>query len=120
MSKLRIDRKTWLRGEGAAKSRLLRSSDGKMCCLGFYGISCDVPLESLRDRQSPWHVSRAWPEQAAWLEVPLDDSTSNPNRPTPDCSELMIVNDDWNRNDAEREAEIITIFAKHDVEVEFF
>lgn len=47
-----VDRQTWLRGEGPIESYLLRSSDGKMCCLGsvcvaaglspsvFSGIQC--------------------------------------------------------------------------------
>jgi hypothetical protein len=34
--KLTVDRKTWLRGEGDRVSRLLRPSDGQMCCLGFW------------------------------------------------------------------------------------
>lgn len=29
-----IDRTLWLRGEGPTRSRLLRPSDGKMCCVG--------------------------------------------------------------------------------------
>jgi len=33
--KVIVNRKTWLRGEGSAVSKLLRSGDNKMCCLGF-------------------------------------------------------------------------------------
>lgn len=45
-----INRKTWLRGEGTSPSRLLRSSDGKMCCVGFICLAEGVPEEAIKDK----------------------------------------------------------------------
>ena len=48
---IRIDRLKWLRSE--TNSYLLRSEDGKMCCLGQIGKSLGVPREDLLDTGAP-------------------------------------------------------------------
>jgi|SRR3984957_16017850 len=48
-----IDRNKWLRGEGTSKSSLLRSSDGKMCCLGIYLSACGVAKDILKNLATP-------------------------------------------------------------------
>lgn len=51
--KVVIDRKRWLRGEGSSTSKLLRSSDGKMCCLGFVCIQAGASETDIMDISSP-------------------------------------------------------------------
>ena len=48
-----INRKKWLRGEGDDDSRLLRSTDNKMCCLGFLGKACGISSACLSGRGMP-------------------------------------------------------------------
>lgn len=53
VTELVIDRSKWLRGEGSNASRLLRESDGKMCCLGMYGLACGLTPEDLLESHTP-------------------------------------------------------------------
>jgi hypothetical protein len=50
--KFTIERSKWLRGEGGAKSGLLRGSDGKMCCIGQVCSQLGVKNESLENLKS--------------------------------------------------------------------
>lgn len=43
-----VDRRTWLRGEGFS-SRLLRKTDGKMCCMGSYCLARGLKPEEIED-----------------------------------------------------------------------
>lgn len=97
-----IDRKRWLRGEGSQNSKLLRPIDGKMCCLGFYGLACGLSAEHLRNVGLPADTAscRLWPP---WLR----DSDF-------ECDDLTYLND----NDPD-EAKIAAIFARHGVTVRF-
>ena len=110
--KLVIDRSTWLRGEGSDESRLLRSLDGKMCCLGFYSLACGLTDDHICDEATPDEIGKvAWPEDAQWMWDQWDLSD--------DCEELISTNDLGVLLEQEREQIIATIFAKHGVEVEF-
>lgn len=42
-----VERSKWLRGEGHQESALLRESDGKMCCMGFYALACGAKSEEI-------------------------------------------------------------------------
>lgn len=53
MLKVTIDRSRWLRGEGPARSFLLREEDGKMCCLGFACIAAGCAPEELAGEKTP-------------------------------------------------------------------
>lgn len=121
--KLIIDRAKWLRGEGSEDSYLVRASDGKMCCLGFYGQACGLDIEAMRDVPSPAEVpdviAMAWKE-GRWLFDDLYKFTSA------SCSNLMEANDvvcsdfeEIEEVERQREAEIVSLFAFHSVEVEF-
>lgn len=108
--KLVIERESWLRGEGSDASELLRPGDGKMCCLGFYGLACGYLPEDLERLKTPASLLDAskWP---AWLlEFP---------HVTRECARLMSVNDNPDCTSSEREEEIIRRFAAYGVEVEF-
>jgi hypothetical protein len=109
-TKLVIDRKRWLRGEGDRTSFLLRPSDGKMCCLGFFGLACGIPASLLDGVPAPQSVLRSeWP---AWL-VTRSDIPGCAN-PSSTCVKLMTLNDD----DPD-ETHIARIFREHGVEVIF-
>jgi|ERR1700722_1573727 len=54
-----IDRKKWLHGED--DSALIRTSDGKMCCLGIYLSACKVPKKKLENVQTPYGVEDTVP-----------------------------------------------------------
>ena len=64
--KVYIDRNRWLRGEGSGVSRLLRSTDGKMCCLGFCMLALGRTEEQIRDVTTP-----AAKERLGFNETPL-------------------------------------------------
>lgn len=40
--KVIIDRTKWYRGQGSIGSSLLRPTDQKMCCVGFFGKACNI------------------------------------------------------------------------------
>lgn len=110
--KLTIDRNVWLRGEGASASCLLREVDGKRCCLGIYLQACGVRDEELGYSESPEKIQHL-PNQAQWLIEPTTYTD------TGDTCNLMERNDIREIGEDEREEKIASIFAKHNVEVEF-
>lgn len=118
--KLIIDRQKWLRGEGAIASRLLRPSDGKMCCLGQLGIACGIPSGMLENRAVPSDVplhANAFPQ---FLIINLGDSEYIQPDTSNECLALMKINDGvYYYSEAEREHALTMEFAKHDIQVEF-
>jgi hypothetical protein len=105
--KLVIDRSKWLRGEGQDESYLLRKKDGKMCCLGFYGLACGLTEEDILMKGTPEEVEVFW-GPGSWLVSGIMDA-----------NELMSINDGRHRSAKERELKIAALFSKHGVEVEF-
>lgn len=114
MEKLVIDRTKWLRGEGSEASRLLRPSDGKMCCLGFYSLSCGLTDKDIQNIPAAPEIAEI-PEVMDWL---IEDC-GNRIVHSDDAAELMDYNDTPPIRDTDREAHITEIFAKHGIEVEF-
>lgn len=110
-----IDRKTWLRGEGSEFSLLLRKTDHRQCCLGFYLNQCGgISKKDLVGTESPVEFNNVLNETERWLlrnENMLYNSV--------DCYDLMKINDNADLIPELREKEIADIFAKHGVEVEF-
>jgi hypothetical protein len=142
--KLVIDRSMWLHGEGivGGESSLLRTRDGKRCCLGFYCAALGVPDEDLADRpmpsaivngrrrepgtsrlyetgahlMRPQHIERlGWLVAKADARVIVDDvqNLANLNDANVDDRNSRVL------DEAQRERDIAAVFAKHDVEVEF-
>ena len=115
--KLTIDRLEWLRGEGPLRSKLLRDSDGKRCCVGIYAQALGVPDEKILDCAWPnrmgediliWDSETWWcAEEAPWLH----NECAAPG--------LANINDDPELNEVTREQLITGRFAEHDVEVTF-
>ena len=113
--RFKIERHRWLRGEGGADSELLRESDGKMCCLGFYALalgSDENDIAGIGDPETAPSCS-AWPE---WL---LQDRGEDGLMHTDDAISLIKINDEQTIGDAHREQRIASIFASHGVEVTF-
>lgn len=111
-----IKRSKWLRGEGGENSFLLRESDGKMCCLGFYGKVIGISAYRLKGYRSPTDNKASYLEfkkRAPWLlhdRLHLTQSTA--------CISL-ILNNDSKVLDANREELIALIFAENNVIVKF-
>lgn len=116
-----IERERWLRGD-EENSRLLRPSDGKMCCLGFFARACGIDEDQIEDEAEPEDVPGAgWP---LWVLRESDDFAGDYDLPgklknSLDIVELIKANDDEATGDRKRESRIAEIFAKHGVEVEF-
>ncbi len=115
--KLVIERARWLRGTGGPNSKLL-DRDGKMCCLGFFGLACGFVEADLRGVAEPSGVTcdadGEWPSWLSSLdeyERRLIDTTA--------CGLLMGTNDDDAIDDRNREEKLAKLFAEHGVEVEF-
>jgi len=113
--KFTVERNKWLRGQGAAQSDLLNSA-GKMCCLGFYSLACGLRYENILHVTSPASIddSLLTGELSKLVELSSDGYVN-----TPDCLRLMIINDDVELTDNQREARLKILFTKLNIEVEF-
>jgi hypothetical protein len=84
-----IDRNSWIRGEGIAYSRLLRSLDNKKCCLGFYCSSLlGVPDNFLLDHGAPNFVYHE-AIRSSWLLKPYSNFVSV----SQSCFDITRIND---------------------------
>lgn len=114
MMKLIIKRSEWLRGEGADVSRLYRSSDGKMCCLGFLGLFCGGSREDMQGKGSPAIVRNInWPDALSSKGgglLPIESTA---------CLNLMNANDTQFLTNEAREQKLTEQFAAIDIQVEF-
>ncbi len=103
--KFKIDRRKWLRGEGSEDSKLLRKSDGLMCCLGQVALQCGIPISCIRERGAPDDVrysqKRKFPD---WI---LDGNIAELNC---DVGITMDTNDSIATTDAQKEAELKRLF----------
>jgi hypothetical protein len=109
-----IDRAKWLHGEGEISSFLLRASDGKQCCLGFYLESCGIPRDKLENRASPGNITFFGGVQIPeWL---LNIGTLLHSK---EAFALMVENDDVVTPDFHRETAIIAGFARVGITVTF-
>lgn len=111
--KLAINRNRWIRGEGGRVSYLYRSSDKKMCCLGFYCLAIGIKIDQMRDIRSPYELARSSRRAAEIVPLWLSERFSE------DTQALIEANDDEELPDAEKEILIKDIFAQHGVKVEF-
>jgi hypothetical protein len=117
--KLTINRKDWLRGEGGEKSRLYREDDGRLCCLGFYGLACGLNKNDMVDKPTPAQV----PPDKRPAFGPLFKKTYlkrhavySLNRV---CLRLIRINDRNTTSDAFKEKAIKNNFSKIGVKVTF-
>lgn len=121
MKSFTIERKSWLRGEGS-RSRLLRSSDNKMCCLGFYAMSCGLSEIDIRDESTIGFVinndlsllNKVSRDINILIEIYDGDYYG-----TSVAIALVETNDNKKMKDCEREVEITKLFASVGVRVSF-
>jgi hypothetical protein len=111
--KLIIDRKIWLRGEGIEDSYLLRSKDGKKCCIGILCSTLGVPDNELFNKRGAQRLINF--ELPAWL----GPVTANNFMTELDIFRAYDANDQIGLPEDEREKLVAEIFARHDIEVEF-
>lgn len=104
-----VDRKKWYRGKGSRYSQLLRT-DGMRCCIGFVGQQCGIGDRDLLGRLGAVNApSTLWPK---WFFV----------RHASSARDLILaynLNDRRRMSDADREAALKALFAKHGDELEF-
>jgi hypothetical protein len=112
--KLTISRAQWLRGEGSEASYLLRESDGKMCCLGFYALACGIPQDDIIFIPAPSKIDYRLVECTHINQLVTSDLEN-----TELCCDLMNINDRISITEERREEEIITKMATINVQVEF-
>ncbi len=109
MITLKIDRNTWLRGEGSDTSYLLRPSDKKMCCLGFLCGQYNSIYEFLG------HQTVDEDDLPESVYDALENGLSAPT-----LEELYCINDSEVLSDVEREQELTKLFAGAGINVEFY
>lgn len=109
--KLVIDRKKWLRGD-PANAKLFRSTDGKMCCLGFDLLDRGFTVDQISDKGTPRSV---YYSGAPIADLVIGAGVINSTV----CRNLMTFNDDDDLTDDEREAGISRLFRTIGVKVEF-
>lgn len=117
-----IKRSQWLRGEGPKHSKLIRSSDNKMCCLGFFGLACKVPPSMMIDISSPEDIKEGNDvSKEQWTAESNEGAYlfDNTNDMSYVCYDLMTDNDDPALRDEHRENNIKNHFASIGVAVEF-
>lgn len=112
MKKLIIDRTKWMRGTNGNGSALFNPKNEKMCCLGFYAISCGLSEKQIAHKAFPSSLEYHLPDNMKWL---LGRNENN------ECIEnsLATINDWYGTTEQEREEELMQEFAKHNVEVTF-
>lgn len=97
-----VKRKRWYRGR-ACGSKLLRSSDNTMCCLGFACRQIGVPRSLILNVGSPGMIGLLTVSKR--FRIPgLTTKADKVNTPT--CRALMRRNDNVDIGDEQRESEI--------------
>lgn len=124
--KVYIDRNRWLRGEGSGVSRLLRSTDGKMCCLGFCMLALGRTEEQIRDVTTPAARERhgfnapTVPVEAPGLGTSLVEIDSSGGYSIPyNILLAMEVNDDVTIRDGQREVRLHDLLWKSGFDLTF-
>lgn len=119
--KLVINRKIWLHGEGASQSALLRSEDGKMCCLGFFAKACGATDDEIEDRNM-MYTDVMYPKNNPNFYPFMKSSPNAIDVETPPqaiLDRLATTNDGRFLSDEDRERYITEDFASFGVEVVF-
>lgn len=131
-----IDRSKWMRGE-EKPGKLLRKSDGKMCCLGFFSLACGLKPDEIIELGEPQEPFEHAPGRSHEDIPPAMAFLINVGEEEPDWDEdgefaptrrlqvsksgetLMGLNDDTVIAESDREEQIAGVFAMHGVRVTF-
>lgn len=106
-----VDRARW------GKNALKRRDNGKMCCLGFLSLACGVPEAKLclEDGQERGFPDTGWPGYPDFT-LPDDDGEHIGSSSLEDRAASI---NDGDLDDADKEAKLIELFAKHNIELTF-
>ena len=113
-----IDRNIWLRGDGGYESYLLRSSDGKQCCLGIYLEACGISRGRLNNSCDPSCLVDEWSDVPDWMSE-IYAGTLAKRRQAEAVNALIKANDDESLTQDELERQIACGFAKQGITVDF-
>lgn len=127
--KLTIERSRWLRGEGDQVSRLLRPSDGKMCCLGFMACQLGYTEAEISNGETPMSAVRVaqknlWPENMIHEDLDFSSLIEVGGK---SYAQELVVRSLMETNDLEfvsasetsREDILTSLFKSINIEVEF-
>lgn len=106
-----VRRSEWLRGKGANVSCLLDPNTSKMCCLGFLAIEAGFGTNDIRNQKEPNDLPN--------LIEGLTLADKNSVVCTAICTNLMVINDDIELEEKERESQIIAKGKEIGVNFEF-
>jgi len=108
-----IDRRLWLRGQGADSSYLLDSETGQMCCLGFLCVAVGINENAIAGVRAPCCLVSTT-ELHPWLEF-----LTNGRYPSTISQNLTKANDAKSMTDMDREQTLRTDFKAHGINVKF-
>lgn len=114
--KFQIKRSQWLRGEGSENSYLLRSKDGKKCCVGFFANACGLNDDVIKNRADLVSINHNINFDENLNKLIIDGILRLNNDIS--CN-IYKTNDDKYLCDGEREPLLATYFKEIDVDVEF-
>jgi hypothetical protein len=106
MVQVTVDRENWLRGEGDCRSYLLREEDQKMCCIGFLAKVLGADEGHILQASTLSQVSVNEAREFVWKHESI-------------LGDAYQVNDQEGLDDAKREAKLIELGKKMDVEFTF-
>jgi hypothetical protein len=122
-----IDRKNWIRGEGMSCSKLLRISDQKRCCLGFYLSHLGVSDEEMLDVGQPCGLPPSTKEKygnaISWLFEDHDGAVSLDNQSMVHYNDKPVGSiagaEEILMTEWYREEKLTELFARNGVSVRF-
>lgn len=92
-----INRRLWYRGKGGEHSKLLRESDGMMCCLGFLARRCGVTKKAMAGLCEPEQLENV---DRGRLPGPTED----------DWNDFVRTNDSVAITEEQREEKLTALF----------
>lgn len=141
MKTVTIDRSRWLHGEGGKPSKLQRSSDGKRCCVGFVCMAYGATEAEITDKANPRneelpHAFDGWDFSVttspgydalyaafAINDIPTGQVPGSEQGPFGGSKDILIeaakYGDGPIRDDADREARLVKLFAAHNIQLVF-
>ena len=116
--KFQIKRSEWLRGEGSENSYLLRSKDGKKCCVGFFANACGLNDDVIKNYGDLCNMYLS--NSNICLNENLHKLIDVVLMVNSDIADnIYQTNDNKRFCDAEREEILVKLFKQIDCEAEF-
>lgn len=115
MQKVIVERSYWLRGEGEENSKLLRTEDGKMCCLGFVCLAFGKTEDDIAECEAPSCFSSHSGRKIGFGTPLIQEDGSEPQA----VVSAMQVNDHRHMDESQRESELKRLLLVVGVDLEF-